>query len=237
MQKLVVIGAGDGFWEINELVKDINAVKKKYDIIAILDDDQNKHGLSFEGVIIQGPISLSNSYPTEVKFVFAIGSYKNVLLRYWIINNLGIETDRFETLIHPTAKVFSDCIVGKGCIIHYGSVVYSKTIISSFSVISANCVIGVKNILGTGALLGSNITTTTGVKIGSYSFIGSSVTIGENLEVNPGAIVGLGTTLLQTVKSGLKVIGNPLKTFSKQEVPEEIINEWSILKNSFYENN
>lgn len=227
MRKLIVIGAGDGFLEVNELIDDINEVDSRYEIIGILDDNPEKHGAEINGYEVLGSVSKALEFSDEVKFILAIGSHRNVLMRHEIIKNLNIPINRFETIVHPTVKIFRDCEIGSGCIIHFGTVIFSKSKVSDFSVISANCVLGVKNLLGKGSLLGSNITTTTGVKIGSFSFIGSSVTIGENLEVKPGAVVGLGTTLLQNVKPGLKVIGTPFKVIGKQEVSEEILNNWN----------
>jgi len=36
--KLVVLGAGNGYWEICELVNDINRQKIRYELIGVLDD-------------------------------------------------------------------------------------------------------------------------------------------------------------------------------------------------------
>ncbi|WP_025665446.1 PglD-related sugar-binding protein [Aquimarina megaterium] len=230
MQKLVIIGGSNAFWEINELIKDINSIKETYEIIGVLDDNKDLWGKKFEDVPVDGPIKKVHTYEDNVKFVLAIGSFRTRIVRSEIIENLHLPEERFVTLIHPTAKVFSTAKIKNGCIIHYGSVIFNHSIIESFSVISANCVIGVGNLIGKGALLGSTITTTTGVKIGSFSFIGSSTSIGEGIEIEPGAQVGMGSLVLKNIKSGCFVLGNPLRVLDKIEVPETIIEEWITIK-------
>lgn len=231
MQKLVLIGGGHAFWEISELIEDINKIKETYEIIGILDDNPAIQGLSYNNLIVDGPIEKVKNYPADVKFIFAIGSFKTRLIRASILDRIAINEERFETLIHPSAKVFSTSRIGHGCIVHYGTVIFNHTIIESFSILAANCVIAVNNYIGKGALFGSNVTTTTGVKIGSFSFIGSSSSIGENVEVEPGAQVGMGSLVLKNIKAGHFVLGNPLRVLDKIEVNEEIISTWHSKKN------
>jgi len=232
IQELVIIGGSNAFWEISELIKDINSIKETYKIIGVLDDNEILWGRKFEHLYVDGPIEKANIYSDNVKFILAIGSFRTRIIRSQIIEKLDLPEERYETLIHPTAKIFSTSKVKNGCIIHYGSVIFNHTIIESFSVISANCVIGVENHIGKGALLGSTITTTTGVSIGSFSFIGSSTAIGEGVEVAPGAQVGMGSLVLKNIKAGCFVLGNPLRMLDKIEVPENIIKEWEIIKNN-----
>ncbi|MES2330143.1 MAG: hypothetical protein V4539_11115 [Bacteroidota bacterium] len=230
MQKIVIIGGSHAFWEIDELIKDINAIVPTYQIIDVLDDNTSLHGKNYNSLIVKGPVELAGNYPNDVKFVFAIGSFRTRIIRSQILDRLNIPEERFVTLIHPTAKIFSTSIVKNGCIIHYGTVIFNHTIIDAFSVIAANCVIAVGNYVGRGALFGSNITTTTGVKVGSFSFIGSSTSIGENVEIGPGAQIGMGSLVLRNVTAGTFVLGNPPRMLDKINVPENILSSWEIDK-------
>lgn len=236
MKKLVIIGGGNAFWEISELIKDINKIKLQYEIISVLDDNEELTNKNLDEIVVQGPISKAKEFPPNVQFVLAIGSYKTRLIRKSILERLELSEDRFETLIHPTAKVFSTAKIKSGCIVHYGSVIFNHTILEAFSIISANCVIGVSNIIGKGALLGSNITTTTGVKIGPYSFVGSSCSIAEGKEIGPGAYIGMGTLVFKNIPAGLFVLGNPIKVLDKTEVPKQIIIDWEEYKKQILNN-
>lgn len=232
IQKLVIIGGSNGYWEIKELIDDINYTKKQYEIIAILDDSSSLIGKNYGDVVVSGPIDNARSFPNDVKFVFAIGSFRTRMIRDQILIRLGIPRERFVTLIHPTAKIFSTSRVGFGCIIHYGTVIFNHTIVEDFCIIAANCVIAVGNYIGRGALFGSNVTTTTGVKIGYYSFTGSSASIGENIEIGPCAQIGMASLVLKDVKPGVFVLGNPSRLIDILEVPENIIREWENTKSN-----
>lgn len=230
IQQLVIIGGSHAFWEINELINDINDIELTYEIIAILDDNINLIGNVYNGIKVSGPIEKAIDYPNDIKFIFAIGSFRTRILRSDILKRLNINEERFETLVHPSVKIFSTSNIGYGCIVHYGSVIFNHTDIESFCIISANCTIAVANHIGKGALLGSNVTTTTGVKIGSYSFIGSSSTIGEYIEIGPGAQIGLATLVLKNVNPGIFILGFPPKMLEKIEISDEIISEWEMSK-------
>ena len=233
MQKIVIIGGSNAFWEISELIKDINAVKPQFEIIAVLDDNKEIWGKEFENLIVDGPISKVKEFDDDVKFVLAIGSFRTRIIRSHIIKQLDLNLDRYVTLIHPSAKIFSTSKVENGCIIHYGSVIFNHSVLKPFAVVSANCVIGVGNLIGKGALLGSNITTTTGVKIGDFSFVGSSTSIGENVEIGPGAQIGMGSLVLKKIKPGCFVLGSPPRVLDKIDVPEEILSEWDKTINNY----
>lgn len=231
MQELVIIGGSNAFWEISELIDDINAIKQTYKIVAVLDDNKEILGKKFGDIDVDGPVEKVHNFSNDAKFVFAIGSFRTRIIRSQIIKKLNLELDRYVTLIHPTAKIFSTSKVKNGCIIHYGSVIFNHCTLEPFTIVSANCVIGVGNLIGKGALLGSNITTTTGVKIGSFSFIGSSTSIGEHVEIGPGAQVGMASLVLKNLKPGCFVLGNPVRVLDKIEVPDVILAEWEEIKN------
>lgn len=230
MQKLVIIGGSHAFWEISELVNDINKISPTYQIIGVLDDSPSLKGKIYNDLVVEGPVEKARTYDADVKFVFAIGSHRTRMLRPLILERLAIPEERFVTLIHPSAKIFSTAVVEHGCIVHYGSVIFNHTIVEPFSVISANCVIAVGNFIGRGTLFGSSITTTTGVKTGPYSFIGSGTLIGEQVEIGPGAQIGMGSVVLKNIPAGAFVLGTPPRMLDKIEVPQAIINQWEHTK-------
>lgn len=230
MQKLVILGGGNAFWEISELINDINVAENKYEIISVLDDNKEIIGKKLNEIFVDGPLEKAKDFPEDVKFVFAIGSFRTRIIRASVLSRLNIPDSRYETLIHPRAKVFSTAKIGYGCIIHFGTIIFNHSILESFTVAAANNVIGVSNLLGRGCLLASNITTTTGVKIGCFSFVGSSSSIGEGCEIGPGAMVGMGSLINKNIPAGVFVFGNPPRFIEKTEVSENIIVNWEKTK-------
>lgn len=225
LTKLVILGAS-AYSEICEIIYDINKVKKTYEVIYLLDDNEKLHNTKIEGVEVKGPLILADKFPDYIRFVFGIGSYKTRLIRNEILKKLKIPTNRFETLIHPTAKVYSSAKISNGVIIHAGSVIYNNSRIGPFVVIVANTIIGANNIIGKGALITSLVSTTSGVRIGSFCFIGTGSVIGENVEIGPGSLISMGTFIHKNIKSGSLALGNPYRVIHREIISDEIINEW-----------
>lgn len=224
LQSLIFFGA-TAFPEVAEIVRDINSKKMLYKIIGILDDNTSLHGLKLEGVPVLGPLKMAHDYQ-DALFVHAIGSYRTRIIRYEIINRIGIPDERYATLIHPSAKIYSSSSIGSGSIIHSGAVITNDTTIEPFSIILFNTVIGVRNIVGQGALIASLVTTATDVQIGPFSFIGTGSCVAEGVRVGPGAMIGMGSIVLRDVKPGVFQFGNPPRLLDKVEVPPELLNRW-----------
>jgi serine acetyltransferase len=225
---LVILGGGSGFWELSELVADINRAEPRFRIVGVLDDAVDLWGTDLAGVPVSGPLEKAREYPSVVRFVFGIGTYRTRMLRRPLLERVGLPDERYETLVHPTAKVFSTASVGPGCIVHYGTVVFNHSRLDPFVIVSASCVIATHNLIGRGALLGSGVITGYLAAIGCYAHVGQGVLVGERCEVGAGAQIGMGSVVLQSVKPGAFAIGSPLRFIDKVEVPPEVSADWEL---------
>lgn len=220
LQPLILWGLSP-FREIYEIIKDINYIKPTYEVIGILDDNPATLGKVIDGIKVLGPIDLS-CQNEDVKYVNCIGSHKTRIIKYEIIKRINLPKNRFETIIHPNAKVYSSAIIEQGCIIHKGAVIYNDTVLQSHTEILANSIIGAKNIIYEGAMITSLVATTAGVSIGPYCHIGTHSCIGENVKIGSGAQIGMGSVVLKDVPQGVFCMGNPLRFIDKIEVPNEL---------------
>lgn len=228
VRQLVFIGAS-AFPEIVELVRDINAENKIYEMRGILDDNVALHGTEVEGVPVLGPLSMTKDF-SDVLFVFCIGSYRSRVLRHELLQRMGLPPERFATLIHPSAKIYASSSVGEGCIIHKGTVVVNNTVIEPFVIMAYNVVIGGNNLVGRGALIASHTTTNSGVRIGSYSFIGSGTVIAGEATVGPGAMLSAGSVVFRDIPPGVFQFGNPPKMLERIVVADDILQSWKESK-------
>ena len=233
MRKTLVLGASS-YYEIYDLVNDINQSllkEDKIEIIGLLDDNKDLKGKNILGAIVLGKLKDYHKFSEpDTLFIFGIGSHKNHLLRREIILNLGIENEKFLTLIHPTVKVFSSSKIGYGCIIHFGTIIFNNTVIGRFNIIMALAVIGANNIIGDGCLITSKVSTTNGVKIGSYSFLGTLTAVSENVEIAPGSKISMCSFVRNNSKPGEFVFSNPSKSVKMNLIDNEIIKDWNEFK-------
>jgi len=222
--KIVVIGGGYGFYEILPLIEAINKSNvKKVEIIGILDDNPILKKILDYPVI--GPISSWNQLDQSISFVFAIGSYNSRIARRDILNESKIPIERFTNLIHPDADIMiTKSNIGVGCIIHGGVKVHPLTSIGNFCTISASCVIGVNNIIGSFSLYAAGVYTGTQVRFGACSFMGTNCVIAPDLKIGAGSQIGVGAVVFRDVEPGHKMLGNPAKGYSRDQISDDLLN-------------
>ncbi len=227
LQQLIFLGAS-AFPEIAEIVRDINHLEPTFEIAAILDDNSSLHGTSVEGCPVLGPLEQVHSYQ-DASFILGIGAYRTRLIRYQVLQRLNLSRERFATLVHPAAKIYSSATVGLGCIIHSGALIFNNSVLEDFVVVYPNTVIGARNLICEGALITSMVTTTSNVIIGSYSHVGTGSSVAEAVRIGPGAQVGMGSLVLKDIPPGVFCLGNPLRFLAKAEVPDELLERWKKL--------
>lgn len=210
-KRLVFLGAGDAFLEIYDLIQDINDYYQDihYEVIAILDDDENKQGTIMEGVKVVGKLSAARDFPDDVSFVFGIGSRFTRKKRREIIESLGISRERFVTLVHPSAKVYRSTNIGHGCIIHTGAVVGAVSKLKDFVIVTYNSVIGAHTVVEDFAMIASSVTVLNHVHIAEGAFLGVGVCVADGVKIGKYAVIGMTSFVARNVKHGELVLGVP----------------------------
>ena len=229
MQQIVFIGIGP-FPEIIDIVLDINKIANTFEVLGILDDNEAMQNKFVGGYQVLGPLSLVSTFDQKVKFVMGIGSHASRLTRYEILKRIGLSPERYQTLISPTAKVFSTASIGHGCVIDPGVVIGCNTVMHNFCVVKANTIIGAFNLVGEGVLITGLSVTTARVMLGSYSFIGAHSAIAEEKEIGPGALISMASYITKNVTAGRTAFGNPCKIVDQVHVNKEIIDKWETIK-------
>jgi len=227
LQPLVFLGASTAFSEISEIICDLNRIKERYKVIAILDDNPHLHGSLIQGVEVAGNLELVHQYP-DAQIVFGIGSIHTRLTRLSILNHLNLPDERYVTLIHPNAKIYPGVTIGHGCVIHSGVVVCGGVTLDSFSIVTFNSVIGPRSKIDRGAMVTSMVTMLSGIHVGACAFIGAGSCISEHIRIGPGAMVGMASVIFRDVGPGAFVVGNPARTLYSVTVPPELMENWDM---------
>ena len=142
MKKIIILGASGGCLDVIDIIEQINAKKKIYKIIGLL-DDKIKKNIEFPNYELLGKFDDVKKYKDkkDVFFVTGIGSDKNFLKKEKIIKRLNINKKKFITLIHPTSIISKNVVIGNGNIIHNNVSIGSNTKVLPVEVCS-NVVIG-----------------------------------------------------------------------------------------------
>jgi len=231
---MVVLG-GPTFKELQQLILDINAAgDKHYNVIALLDDNEELHGTKICGVEVKGHLKMVHEFPEDTALALAINNYKRRVQRIKIIETLGLKSDRFPALIHPTGVIDPSTNIGYGSQVYQFCTTALGVIVGNFCMLSPFSLFASDVCLGDGVLTGARVTVLGGVKLESLSFVGSGSIITEGVIVGTGALIGAGSLLQRNVKSGYFTMGYPATQQIKNiRVPEKLLcNKKGLLTHS-----
>lgn len=232
----MIVFGGYTFRELHQLIEDINATGKVYyNVIALLDDNEDLHGTEICGVTVKGKIHSVHDYPTNTLCALAINNNKRRIQRINIINELELPLERFPVLVHPSAVIDPTTRIGYGTQIYQFSTAANGVCIGHFCMISPYSLFAVDCRVGDGVLTGARVTVLGNARVGACSFIGSGSLLVENVTIGPGAFIGAGSVVLGDIKPGHFTMGNPARQQIRNiKVPEYLlVNDetfWSLNK-------
>ena len=211
---LVFLGAAGTARDVLSVVEDLNGEKKRYRCVALLDDNEELWGCRVQGIPISGPLSTAKKFDSAM-FVNTLGSPRNYACRSDVPARLGLSTQRFATLIHPTAAVSSSATVGAGTIVLPHVVVLSGVAIGDQVLILPGSILNHDVRVGDYAIIASAVNLSGAVEIGSGCYIGSGACVLQGIRVGDKALVGMGAVVLKPVAPSTVVVGNPARLLRK----------------------
>jgi sugar O-acyltransferase (sialic acid O-acetyltransferase NeuD family) len=213
-KKLLLFPFGGNARESLLSVFAINEIRKEWDILGFIDDDQSQRGKDCCGIKVLGGRAILDKMPEA--FVLAVpGSPTSYLRRKDIIASLYADKSRFATIIHPSVVIAPDAIIGYNTIIMPNVVISCGVRIGSHCILLPNSVVSHDSIVDDYCCLGSNISISGSVRIGSSCYIGSGTKMRENVSIGEGTLIGLGSTVISDIQAGVIAAGCPAKVFRK----------------------
>jgi sugar O-acyltransferase (sialic acid O-acetyltransferase NeuD family) len=201
MGELVVIGySGHAYVVIDAALTAGHKVKAYTEINKNV---SNPYDLEYLGIECEDNLHI---WTRRYEFILGIGDNRireKVSIR--IISNKGI----IRSIIHPSAIIGSNVVIGNGSFVAAGVVVNpmvnigKSTIINTGAIIEHECLIGDYSHIAPGAVLVGN------VKVGTRTLIGANSIIKEGVEIGDDVIIGAGAVVLKSISSGCKIVGNP----------------------------
>jgi len=186
--RLVIVGAGDLGREVYIWFAGIADSTRPWTLSGFLDSCSHCPKTADLNIPLLGRPETYPPADDEV-FVCAIGSARP---RARVCDMLTDRGARFISLVHPSAFVATDAVVGCGCLVfpsafvdtkgviedhatlYYGSKVGHHAIVGRGSMVLPNAVVGSGSVLGNGVTMATNSFSLPGIQIGDFATVGAN---------------------------------------------------------------
>ena len=211
MKKIIIIGATGGAADVCSILRDINKHNMEYEILGFLDDNSYFWNKVVYGIKVLGGTEQIKNYPQEVFFISAIGSQLNFKKKPEIIKSWGIEKKRFAKIIHPSSVISEFTDIGYGAVINPNVTIGPSAKIGNFVQILPNTNISHHVVIKDYSIINGSCLLAGSVEIGENCYIGSSTSIRQNVKVGSKVLVGMGSIVLNDIKSEKIGWGTPFR--------------------------
>ena len=216
-KKLVIMGAGGFGREVHAWL--IDAIKTgvcqptadtAWEIAGFIDDSQDALD-SFQGLppVLSGINDFQPHPDTYVVCAIANPAIKKRLTESMLAKGVN-----FFTLIHPSAVIGTNVVIGKGTVICPFTVLSTDLEVGDFVTINSCCTIGHDTLIKSYCTLSGHCDVTGGVKLLEGAFLGSHAVVVPNVVIGEYAVVGAGSVAIRKVAPGVTVFGVPAKRIS-----------------------
>jgi UDP-perosamine 4-acetyltransferase len=203
---IVVIGAGGHCRVILSVIK----YRKDLNVVGIADRDPSTRGEEISGSAIKYTMDeLEDIYKSGIRHAaLAIGDNSERKELFSKLLEIGFE---IPTLIHPTALIEKDAVVGDGSLICMGAKIGTKVHIGKGCVVYTGSILDHEVRLGDYAYISPGCSIAGQVSIKEGSFIGLGSSIIEKISIGSNVTVGAGSVVIRDIPDNTVVAGVPAK--------------------------
>lgn len=200
-RKVVLIGYSGHSFVVLE-----TALENDFKVIGYSDVKQspnNPYELSYLGFEKAPDFFILNE---DVSFMLGIGDNN---LRQNIASFIKANGKKIETIIHQTANISKNVIIGSGTFINKSVTVNALAIVGENVILNTGCIVEHECVLedavhiGPGAVLAGKVT------VGKKTFIGANSVIKQGVTIGSNVVVGAGSVIIKDIPDGKTVVGNP----------------------------
>lgn len=210
MKKIVIYGAGGFAKEIIWLIEEINNVNKEWELLGLIEDNEENFGKEINGYKILGGKNYLETLSDDIFIIIAIGDGN---IRRKIYENFPYR--KYATLIHPSVKISSTNEIGKGSIICAGCNLTVNVVIGEHTNINLNCTIAHDCQIDDFVSIFPQVAVSGNVKVGSRTTIGTGSSIIQNLIIGKDVTVASMSNVTKNIPDESIGLGNPIKIIKK----------------------
>ncbi len=216
MKKLIIAGGQGNGAIVAQIVEDLNSVDRQWEIVGFLNDREVE---PINGYPILGKVDSDSVAPylldENVYFFYSLISLK---LNYkWLskLHDLGIPISRFATVVHPTAVVSKDAVLGKNVCVHALSIIGPNTRVGNFVQLFGHAMLGHNSQVDDYAYVTSNSVVGAYAHLKQGAFLGINSTTLDRVTLGEWSIVGQHSNVIRDVPDYAIVVGNPAREIGR----------------------
>ena len=206
MKQLIIIGAGGMGRTVYSNVLESVGYGETFEVKGFIDDDLHALDVFPNYPPVVGTISGYQPEADDV-FVCSIGGAS----RRPCMENIISRGGEFINVIHRTARLLTNVVIGKGNFIGADTVIGNDVVIGNYNMIQSYTIIGHDVRMGDYNRIDTRVTCVGGVVIEDEVNIHTSAVVSHNVTVENKAHVAALSFVIKDVKAGTTVIGNPAK--------------------------
>lgn len=207
---VIILGAGGHAKVLIDALLAASAI-----IAGIVDPEPTLARINILGVPLLGGDDVVNNYsPSEIQLVNGLGSVGLPDNRQQLFQRFKEMGYKFVTVIHPSAIISTDVVLGEGAQVMAGVVIQPGTHIGINSIVNTRASVDHDCIISDHVHVSPGVTLSGGVTVGAGSHIGTGATLIQGISVGSGCLVAAGAVVTKDIADSAKVRGVPAREFS-----------------------
>lgn len=204
---VIVLGAGGHAKVLIEALLNNGAV-----IAGIVDPNPVLLGTEILGVQVIGGDEVVAGYPpTDVLLVNGVGSIGRPEVRTLVFERFISQGYRFATVVHSSAVVASDVMLGEGAQVMAGVVIQPGTRIGCNAIINTRASVDHDCRVEDHSHLAPGVTLSGNVAVGAWTHVGTGATVIQGISIGANCLVGAGALVIRVVPDNTTVMGVPAR--------------------------
>ena len=217
MKQLIIVGASGFGRELLQWCKDVQKVKKEWEIAGFIDDNlQALDDYECDYKVI-GTIDGWQPAQDQV-FALAIADPKT---KEKVVSKLESRGAEFISIIHPDARIGDFNKLGKGLVLYPNARITVNVTIGDFVTVLDNTSIGHDANIGDYTTISASCGINGHVQVGRFGYFGCNASTIPSIKIGDECHIGVGSMVVNNIKSGMHVFGNPAKRIALHRVNQE----------------
>jgi sugar O-acyltransferase (sialic acid O-acetyltransferase NeuD family) len=193
------------------LAREVLAVERRmqqFTRIRVLDDDEARWGHEIDGEPVVGGLPLAQEYDDhEILVCAGKGTARRDIVAR--LDFLGVDPDRYFTLVDPSVVIPDGCSAGAGSIVLAGTVLTASVQLGRHVVAMPNVALTHDVFVEDFATLCAGVSLGGSVHVGEAAYLGMNACVREGLQVGDGATLGMAAALTKDLPAGETWTGVP----------------------------